>query len=56
METVEVKITTKEKIKDPTKMTKKEFYAKINRSLAQAARGEVKRLKHEDISRFLGLE
>lgn len=45
-----------EKLSDPTEMTKKEFYAQINQSLEQARKGQVTRLKHEDISKFLGLE
>ena len=44
------------KVKDPTKMTKKEFYAKIDKARKQAEQGEVFELKYEDISKFLGLE
>jgi hypothetical protein len=50
------KAAKKEKVKDPTKMTKEEFYAKLERAEAQAARGEVTRVKAEDISKYLGLE
>ncbi|MCL2039567.1 MAG: hypothetical protein FWG85_03960 [Bacteroidetes bacterium] len=42
------------KVKDPTKMTKKEFYAKLEEATAQYDRGEYTRLKSaEDIDKFL---
>ena len=44
------------KVKDPTKMTKEEFYAKIERSAEQARQGRVRRIKYEDIDKFLGIE
>ena len=44
------------KVNDPTEMTKEEYMNMLAESTAQAERGEVKRLKHEDISKFLGLE
>ena len=44
------------KVNDPTKMTKEEFDAKCARGRAEYERGECKRLKHEDIDKFLGLE
>ena len=44
------------KLKDPTKMTKEEFYAKIKRAKEQYERGEGHRLEYNDISKFLGLE
>ena len=46
----------KVKVKDPTKMTKKEYYAKLERSRAQYDRGESFELKPENIKKFLGLE
>jgi len=46
----------KVKVKDPTKMTKKEYYKMLDESKAQAERGEVFELKPENFKKFLGLE
>jgi hypothetical protein len=51
-----IKFEQKEKLKDPTKMTKSEFEKKIRESLEQARRGELIEVKKEDFSKFLGLE
>ena len=44
------------KVNEPTKMTEKEFDAKLQRAREQYARGECKELKPEDQRKFLGLE
>jgi hypothetical protein len=44
------------KEKDPTEMTKAEFYAKLERSRAQFERGEYIEVKPENFKKFLGLE
>ena len=44
------------KVKDPTKMTKKEFYAMIDEAIIEAEQGKVTRVKSEDFKKFLGLE
>jgi uncharacterized short protein YbdD (DUF466 family) len=51
-----VQFKKKEKVKDPTEMTKEEFYAQIERAYAQYERGEYTEVKPEDISKYLGLE
>jgi len=44
------------KPKDPTKMTKEEFFAMVDRAKAQCDRGEYTEVKREDLKKFLGLE
>jgi hypothetical protein len=44
------------KLKDPTEMTKEEFYAKIQRGREQFERGECTRVAKKDLKKFLGLE
>ena len=41
------------KVNNPAKMTKEEFEAMIDESLAQYERGEYKELKYEDIDKFI---
>jgi len=41
------------KPKDPTKMTKEEYFAMLDESRAQYDRGEYKTLKYEDIRSFI---
>lgn len=48
------KLAAQKKAEDDTLMTKEEFFAKIDRSLAQAERGEVRRMEpNESIESFL---
>ena len=49
----EAKIKVK---KDPTLLTKEEFYAKIDKALQQCRQGKAKRLNPEEQRKFLGLE
>ena len=44
------------KVNDPTKMTKEEFDAKLERATKQAELGLVTRIAREDLKKFLGLE
>ena len=44
------------KIKDPTEMTREEFFAKLDKAKKQCERGECTRVAKEELKKFLGLE